>query len=481
MKKLLTGFALLLAGCASAPPPPGFSSPEQILLLERLTWGANPASARDMARLGPQRWLERQLKPPPQDDLPPAAAAQVAAMTIAQRPVLALAAELGERRRGFLALADDAQKKVEQQAFQQELTRLGREAASRSVLRALYSPWQLREHMTWFWMNHFNVFMFKAELRATVGDYEEQAIRPHSLGRFRDLLGAAARHPAMLRYLDNAQNAAGRLNENYARELMELHTLGADGGYTQKDVQELARVLTGFGIVTRETVRQGMGAIEYQRDGLFEFNPKRHDYGQKVLLGKPIRARGAAELDEALDRLARHPSTARFVSRKLAVFFVSDEPSPALVEKMAAAWKASDGDIPAVLRALFSSEEFRASLGGKFKDPVHYVLSAVRLAADDQVIPDPGRVLGALGRMGQPLYSRATPDGYPLTRVAWASAGQMAVRFEVARAIAYAGNWRGGDSMQKALSPATRNALEAAATPQERNLLYLSSPEFMHR
>ena len=478
MKKLF--LLALLAGCAANPPAP--VSPEHVLFVDRVTWGVNGASAREAARLGPQRWLERQLDPPAADDLPPKAAEQVAAMTITRRPVLQLAAELGERRRGFLAMGDAAEKKKAQQDFQQELTRLGREAAARSALRALYSPWQLREHMTWFWMNHFNVFMFKAEVRATVGDYEEAAIRPHALGRFRALLGAAARHPAMLRYLDNAQNAAGKLNENFARELMELHTLGADGGYTQQDVQELARVLTGFGIVTRESFGMGRAySAQYLRDGLFEFNPKRHDYGAKTLLGAPIRARGAAELDEALDLLARHPSTARFVSRKLALFFVSDEPSSALIENLANTWRASDGDIPAVLRSLFASEEFRNSLGKKFKDPVHYVFSAIRLASDGETVPDTNRILGALGRMGQPLYARPTPDGYPMTRAAWSSAGQMATRFEIARAMAYAAEWQIDPALQKPLAPATRQALEAAATPRERRLLYLSAPEFMHR
>ena len=478
MKRFLA--LLLLAGCATQPPAP--LSPQQVLFVDRVTWGINAATVREAARLGPEAWLARQLGPPAADDLPPKAAEQVAAMTITQRPVLALAAELGERRRGFLAMGDAAEKKKAQQDFQQELTRLGREAAARSALRALYSPWQLREHMTWFWMNHFNVFMFKAEVRATVGDYEEAAIRPNALGSFRSLLGAAAKHPAMLRYLDNAQNAAGKLNENFARELMELHTLGADGGYTQQDVQELARVLTGFGIVTRESFGMGRAySAQYLRDGLFEFNPKRHDYGPKTLLGAPIRARGAAELDEALDLLARHPSTARFVSRKLALFFVSDEPSQQLVEAMAKSWSQTDGDIPAVLRTLLGSEEFRQSLGKKFKDPVHYVFSAVRLASDGETVPDTNRILGALGRMGQPLYARPTPDGYPMTRAAWSSAGQMATRFEIARAMAYAGPWRIDPAMEKALAPATQKALEAAATPQERKLLYLSSPEFMHR
>src|SRR2546422_7311634 len=233
------------------------------------------------------------------------------------------------------------------------------------------------------------LFPYTTLFRALVADYEERAIRPHALGRFRDLLGATARHPAMLIYLDNAQNAANRINENYARELMELHTLGVDGGYTQRDVQELARILTGFVV----------------REGWFEFIPGRHDYGDKLLLGRAIRGRGAAEVDEALDLLARHPATARFLCRKLALVFVSDDPSEVLVERLASTFPSSDGDIAAVLRELFPSAEFSASLGTKFKDPVHYVVSAVRLAYDDKGILNAGPLINWLGRLGGPLYA----------------------------------------------------------------------------
>jgi uncharacterized protein (DUF1800 family) len=479
---------LLVASCAGGPgdaPVPGTRT-EDLLLLNRVTWGANPSSARELARMGPARYLEAQLQPAQEAALPPQAQAQVDAMTIAQRPVDELAKEMESRRKGLDLLRNDDEKKAAQQAYQQELTRLGREAAARMLLRALYSPWQLREQMTWFWMNHFNVFQYKANLRVLVADYEERAIRPHALGRFRDLLGATARHPAMLIYLDNAQNAANRINENYARELMELHTLGVDGGYTQRDVQELARVLTGFGV----------------REGLFEFIPGRHDHGNKLLLGRTIRGRGAAEVDEALDLLARHPSTARFICRKLALFLVSDDPSEALVERLAATFRSSDGDIGAVLRELFASPEFRASLGTKFKDPVHYVVSAVRLAYDDKAILNAGPMINWLGRMGEPLFARPTPDGFALTRTEWASAGQMATRFEIARTLGYgaAGLFRAEGpqpaerpafpqlanalyyaSMQKTLAEPTRQALDNAASPQEWSMLLLASPEFMNR
>jgi uncharacterized protein (DUF1800 family) len=308
----------------------------------------------------------------------------------------------------------------------------------------------------------------------------------------------------MLRYLDNAQNASGRLNENYARELMELHTLGVDAGYTQADVQELSRVLTGHGVNFTGEDRQLRPAVkaEYVRAGLYEFVPGRHDYGAKTLLGEPVRTRGAAELDEALDRLSRHPATARFVSRRLAQHFVADAPPPELVERMAAAWRASGGDIAQVLRAMLAHPAFEASLGGKFKDPHQYVVSAVRLAYEERTILNAAPMLGWLQRLGQMPWSRQTPDGWPLTRAEWSSAGQMAVRFEVARAIGYgaAGLFRTESpdaterpafpqlanalyygSMQKTLGASTRKALESAGSPQEWNLLFLSSPEFMSR
>src|SRR2546422_863517 len=481
---------LLVASCAGGPggaPEPG-SRGDDLLLLNRVTWGANPSSARALARMGPASYLEAQLQPAQEAALPPEVQAQVDAMTITRRPVDELAKEMESRRKGLDLLRNDDEKKAAQQAYQQELTRLGREAAARMLLRALYSPWQLREQMTWFWMNHFNVFQYKANLRVLVADYEERAIRPHALGRFRELLGATARHPAMLIYLDNAQNAANRVNENYARELMELHTLGVDGGYTQRDVQELARILTGF-------------SVTFDRE-MPKFIPGRHDYGDKLLLGRTIRGRGAAEVGEALDLLARHPATARFICRKLALFFVSDDPSDVLVEQLASIFRSSDGDIAAVLRELFASAEFKASLGTKFKDPVHYVVSAVRLAYDDQAILNAGPMINWLGRMGEPLYARPTPDGFALTRTEWASAGQMATRFEIARTLGYgaAGLFRAEGpqpaerpafpqlanalyyaSMQKTLAEPTRQALDSATSPQEWNMLLLASPEFMNR
>jgi len=507
----------LLAACATAPgsgralvsvslPSAPADEATHLRWLDRVSWGANSGSEAQLAQRGLALWMRDQLNPRPVP-LPPAAQAQIDAMTITRTPIDQLVIGLDAQRKAADALPDEEQKKAARQAYQQELTRLAREAQQRFVLRALYSPNQLQEQMTWFWMNHFNVNLRKDNIRALVGDYEENAIRPHALGKFRDLLGATLHHPAMLRYLDNAQNAANRINENYARELMELHTLGVGGGYSQADVQELARVLTGVGVSQQPidaappNIRPAVRS-DYARKGLFEFNPNRHDYGAKTLLGQPIQARGLAEADEALDRLARAPATARFISRKLAVYFVADEPSPALIDRMAAAFTGSDGDIAITLKALFESPEFAASLGRKFRDPVHYVMAGVRLAYDDRVVLNVNPMLNWINRMGEPLYGHETPDGYPLNEAAWASAGQMNTRFEIARAIGANGAvlFRADDkapmekpafpqlaessavrAMQVGLSTDTREALAQAKTPQEWNTFLLASPELMRR
>ena len=477
---------------------------DPVKLLNRVTWGANDTAARQLTALGTERFLALQLHPTESAPLPTPVHTQLEAMTIAHQPMDQLVVDLEQRRKDAEAITNDDAKQAAHQAYQQELNRLGREAATRALLRALYAPNQLHEQMIWFWMNHFNIFQYKRDLRAMVGDYEERAIRPHALGRFRDLLAATVHHPAMLRYLDNEQNAVGHINENYARELMELHTLGVHGGYTQRDVQELARVLTGLGVRLDSNTPQVRRELQgqYVRQGLFEFHPQRHDYGDKVFLGQTITGRGLAEVDEVLDRLSRHPATAHFVSRKLALYFVSDTPPDALVERMAQRFLRSDCDIAATLRTLFTALEFAQSLGGKFKAPIHYVVSAVRLAYDDKPILNAGPLLNWLNRMGEPCYGRQTPDGYPLDEGAWASPGQMTTRFEIAKAI---GSGNAGlfktdgpqpterpafpqlanalyyQALQQTLSGATRQALDQANSPQEWNLFLLASPELMHR
>jgi len=494
-------FALALAGPALAAAP---LKPVDLALLNRVTWGANAADAAELGALGPERWLQRQLHPSPADRLPPAAQAQIDAVPISHTPLPTLVAELDAQNKAANLITDPDQKKAAQTAYQQAMTAFARQAATHEILRDLYSPDQLEEQMTWFWFNHFNVHEYKANLRVMVGDYEETAIRPHALGRFRDLLEATLRHPAMLRYLDNADNAAGHINENYAREIMELHTMGVGSGYTQKDVQELARILTGVGIDANpaDPKLKPDHAADFVRDGLFEFNPNRHDYGDKIFLGHIIKGRGFGEVDEALDLIARSPATASHVSRELAVYFVADNPPPALVARMAATFRRSDGDIAAVLAAMFHSPEFKASLGGKFKDPAHYAISAVRMAYDGRVILNTGPIQNWLGRLAEGLYNHETPDGYPMTQAAWDGPGQMALRFEIARQIGSGGaglfksdqpgatDQPGFPTLQNALyfggladtlGGRTQGALAQAASPQEWNALFLSSPEFMHR
>ncbi len=247
-----------------------------------------------------------------------------------------------------------------------------------------------------------------------VGDYERNAIRRHALGRFSDLLMATLRHPAMLRYLDNADNAVGHINENYAREIMELHTMGVGSGYTQKDVQELARILTGAGIDLKS--ESPKLRPEWQplliRDGAFEFNPARHDFGDKVFLGTMIKGSGFAEIEQVVGMLSAHPATAQHISQQIAVYFVADDPPKALTDRMAQAFTHSQGDIAVVLDTLFRSPEFAATLGTRFKDPVGFVLSAVRLAYDDKVIVNTIPIQNWLNRLAEGLYNHQTPDGY---------------------------------------------------------------------
>ena len=491
-----------LSGCAAAPTHP---APEHVPLawLNRVTWGANASTVEQANALGASHYLERQLHPGPAI-LPPDAESQIASMTITRSSLEQLARTFEQRRKEFDQFPGEDGRQAARKQYQQDLNNLAKEASTRFLLRALYSPNQLQEQMTWFWMNHFNVFAGKHALRAAIGDYEEHAIRPYALGRFRDLLAATARHPAMLVYLDNEHNAANRINENYARELMELHTLGVDGGYTQRDVQELARILTGVGINLRDETPNVRRALQsqYVRNGLFEFNPNRHDYGDKQFLGHTIHGHGLHELDEALDLLARHPATARHVSRKLAEYFVADNPPASLVDAMAQTFQRTDGDIAAVMKTMFTSPEFSHSLGHKFKDPAHYAISAVRLAYDGKPILNANPMINWLNRMGEPLYGRQTPDGYPMNETAWASAGQMATRFDIARAIGsgVAGLFKTEgdrpmerpafpqlansiyyDAIRHNLSKTTRAALDQSTSPQEWNTFLLSAPEMMYR
>jgi uncharacterized protein (DUF1800 family) len=336
--------------------------------------------------------------------------------------------------------------------------------------------------MVWFWLNHFSVHQYKANLRWLIGDYEEQAIRPRALGHFYDLVLATLEHPAMLQYLDNNQNAVGHINENYARELMELHTLGVQGGYTQQDVQQLARVLTGVGINVGDPPRlKPEWQRLYRRSGAFEFNPARHDFGPKTLLGHSVEGSGFGEVENAVRLIVHQPACAHFISRELAIYFVADDPPPQLIERMAQTFLRTDGD--------------------KFKDPMRYVISSVRFAYDGRPIANSRPLLNWLNGLGEGPYGRATPDGYALTELNWASSGQMSRRFEIARAI---GSGNAGlfdpedgsvatatgfpqlssrlyfEALEPFLAARTRDALNRANSQQEWNTFLLSSPDFSY-
>src|ERR1041384_728327 len=353
------------------------------------------------------------------------------------------------------------------------------------ILRAVYSERQLQEVLVDFWTNHFNVFAGKGADRWLLTSYDRDTIRPHTLGKFYDLLLADAQSPAMLFYLDNFQSVSpdaqpprqGRgadrlqqlmrerpitmvnnpqqqrpqqqqqrrgINENYARELMELHTLGVDGGYSQKDVQEVARCFTGWTIIAprgaaaaAQAVLNGpAGEMLRTRAGTFVFRPGVHDNGEKVVLGHKIPAGGGMKDGlMVLDILAHHPSTAKFIAMKLVRNFVSDEPPPALVDRVAQTYMKTDGDIREMLRTIFSSSEFNSSIAyrAKVKQPFELAVSAVRtLGADTNGGP---QFHQWIARMGQPLYGFQTPNGYADTADHWVNTGALLERMNFALAL----------------------------------------------
>ena len=498
---------LALAGCAHTDLSRVPAAPlhamrrEDTLWLERASFGLDSASVASYRQLGRERFLDGQLHPE-EAALPAPIAAEIAVLEVSHADPAKWLADVNAQYKLINAMPDGTDKEQARKALNDHGNKLAYEAIRRDLLRAVYSPAQLQEQMVWFWLNHFSVFQYKANLRWLVGDYEERAIRPHVFGHFRDLVMATLEHPAMLQYLDNNQNAAGHINENYARELLELHTLGVGGGYSQQDVQELARVLTGVGINVgdRPKLKSEMQRM-YVRSGAFEFNPARHDFGAKTLLGHPITGKGFGEVEDAVGLSVSQPACARFISRELAIYFVADNPPAALVERMAQTFMRSDGDIGAVLHTLFMSREFDAALGAKFKDPTRYVVSAIRFAYDGRPISNTRPVLNWLNGLGEAPFGRQTPDGYPLTELGWASSGQISRRFEIARAIG-AGNAGLFDpedgaaasaagfpqlsnrlyfeALEPFLAARTKDALNRANSQQEWNTFLLSSPEFSY-
>jgi uncharacterized protein (DUF1800 family) len=417
-----------------------------------------------------------------------------------------------EKRRQILRIlpaatvADIPELRRESLAARQPQQFVTQESIDGRLYRALYSNRQLEEVLVDFWLNHFNVFSGKGPIRLLLPSYERDAIRPHVLGRFRDLLLATARHPAMLFYLDNWQSAAPRddippppvpvpvrrpgLNENYARELMELHTLGVDGGYTQDDVIAVARSFTGWTI------------YDVSKVGEFQFNPGIHDRKEKIVLGHTIAA-GGGEQDglQVIDILSRHPSTATFISRKLAQRFVADAPPQQLVDRMAATFTRTDGDLRAVLETMFLSREFlsEGAWQTKLKSPLELVLSAVR--ALDADVTDTMALSQRIAELGQPLYGKAEPTGYPNTGEAWTSSAGFLGRINVANALLTGGidgvavdatrlprepGVAAARLLGTAPSPATRSVLEKGLagkdiSPSSVAAVVLASPDFQRR
>jgi uncharacterized protein (DUF1800 family) len=375
------------------------------------------------------------------------------------------------------------------------------------LYRALYSNRQLEEVLVDFWLNHFNVFNGKGQVRMLLTSYERDAIRPHVFGRFRDLLLATARHPAMLFYLDNWQSQSPRddiqapvfngvqrrpgLNENYGRELMELHTLGVDGGYTQDDVIAVARAFTGWTI------------HEPGRYGEYYFNLPWHDRREKVVLGQTLPA-GGGEQDglRVIDILARHPSTAKFISRKLAQRFVADEPPQSLVKRMAETFTKTDGDLRAVVETMVMSPEFisEGAWQAKMKSPLEMVVSSLRALNAD--VTETTAVAQRIAALGQPLYGKQEPTGYPNTREPWSSSASLLGRINFAtdvvngqiQGVKVDVGHLGSKNVESVVAgllgiappPQTRTAIETALqgkqpTPVVLATVVLASPEFQKR
>jgi uncharacterized protein (DUF1800 family) len=361
---------------AAVSPPAGPEIDPFHHLLNRAAFGPWPGDLATAREMGQAAWIDQQLHPESIEDH---------------------VCDLRARR--FEELEQPAG-----ECFEYDKPVLRRDMAQHALLRALYSKRQLYEVMVGFWTDHLNINIEKGDCIYLKPSDDREVIRKHALGKFRDLIRASATSPAMLVYLDGNQNRRAKPsdipNENYGRELLELHTLGVNGGYTQADVYEAARCLTGWHVKT------GF------RKGTVFFDPKQHDQLPKQVLGSVIDNKDPAQdIEQLIDIVARHPSTSRHIATKLVRRFVSDDPPQTLVEKVAGTFRNSDGDIRATVRAVLDSDEFRASAGQKFKTPFRFVVSALRAVGADTFAHDP--LIEYLARMGQGVFQYPTPDGYP--------------------------------------------------------------------
>jgi uncharacterized protein (DUF1800 family) len=418
-------------------------------VVSRITFGPRPGDAEAVRKIGIPEFLEQQLNP---ERIPDTAVdEQLASIPSIHMNIVEIFRSYPVRRQptNLFQMAPRARLGVNSPR------QLLDELQAQKIIRAVHSERQLQEVMTDFWFNHFNIFWGKGADRWLTTDFEMNAIRPHAMGKFRDLLLATAKSPAMLFYLDNFRSTSLRgINENYARELMELHTMGVNGGYTQKDVQEVARAFTGWSI-DRPRVT-----------GQFIFRPRIHDTGEKVVLGTKINAGGIKDGEMVIDVLARHPSTAKFIAAKLVTRFVSDDPPAPLVDRVADVYRKTDGDIREMLRAIFTSPDFFSpeAMNAKMKSPFELAVSAIRSLGGTT---DGSRGLAQMiSRMGEPLYQYQPPTGFPDRASQWTSTGSMLERLNFA--IALTENRIPGTTVQLDLP-----AKDVAAR--------LGSPEFQRR
>jgi uncharacterized protein (DUF1800 family) len=409
-----TSSAAACFGCSQIPSELGLVVPKAALpdestaplqptkdavshVLDRLTFGARPGDYGRVAEMGVDAFIDEQLSAASLDDR---------YCDRAIRRYQTIAYPVGE-------------------LFEYRDQLLWSDLASATILRTVYSERQLYETMAGFWSDHFNIDHSKGDCQWLKTADDRDVIRKHALGTFPELLRASATSPAMLWYLDGRENRKSnpdeQPNENYARELMELHTLGVDGGYTQRDVMEVARCLTGWTVRSEEKFWKGK----------VEFRPENHDDGEKTVLGQTIPAGlGAEDLDRVLGIVATHPSTARYLATKLCRRFISDDPDRTAIEAVATSYQESSGDIPTMLRALFATDAFWASSDAKFKRPMRFVASALR-ATGATTKAGPG-LLEYVMRMGQEPFSYPTPDGYPDEAEPWMGTLMWRWHFSVA-------------------------------------------------
>ncbi len=430
--------------------------------LSRATYGPRPDDIAKVMKIGAAAWLDSQMRPADIDDA--AFETRLSDYSAATMTPTELLAEYPPPRVLQEQLSEDdslTPQRLRQLMREQGVRPPGRilgELASVRLQRAVYSERQLEAVMTEFWFNHFNVFWGKGPTRWLVADYENTAIRAHVFGKFEDMLQATAYHPAMLVYLDNWRSAGsesqaarfvGRrggtlgLNENYARELLELHTLGVEGGYTQDDVVEVARAFTGWtlddgrewGRTMRREPNQRRGGMPERVD--FEFRPQMHDMGPKTVLGHPLPSGGGiGDGLQVLHMLALHPSTARHLATKLVQAFVSDSAPAALIDEIAGVYLETEGDLGAVTRALFTAKQFydREHIDAKVKSPFELIASALRMSRAN--VGPSRRLFGALRELDHVPYLEPAPTGYPDTDPEWVSSGAMLQRLNLGLALA---------------------------------------------